>query len=134
VEMKPELLQLIDEAYYVWFSTVRADGMPQPTPVWFIRDGDTFLIYSMPDAQKIHNIRQNPHVALSVTGDSQANRYVVIMGTAEIEENGTPPHLVPAYMQKYAEGVKELGYTPEQFGQGFTTTIRVKVNRVRGDA
>ena len=62
VEMKPEWNAVIDEAYVVWFTTVRADGMPQPTPVWFIKDGDTFLIYSVPDNQKLRNIQQNSKV------------------------------------------------------------------------
>ena len=32
----------------IWITTVRVDGTPQPTPVWFIWDGETILIYPCP--------------------------------------------------------------------------------------
>lgn len=39
-----------------WLTTVRADGQAQSTPVWFLWDGDTFLLYSQPDAQHVRNV------------------------------------------------------------------------------
>ena len=42
--------EIIEKSEFIWFTTVREDGMPQPTPVWFVRDGDSFVIYSMPNA------------------------------------------------------------------------------------
>ena len=42
----------IEKSEYIWFTTVRDDGMPQPTPVWFVRDGDSFLIYSTPGRRR----------------------------------------------------------------------------------
>ena len=30
----------------IWLTTVRPDGRPEPSPVWFLWDGETFLIYS----------------------------------------------------------------------------------------
>lgn len=32
------------EEEIAWLTTVRADGQPQSVPVWFLWDGDTFLI------------------------------------------------------------------------------------------
>ena len=39
-----------------WLTTVRADGQAQSTPVWFLWDGETFLLYSQPGAQKVRNL------------------------------------------------------------------------------
>ena len=36
------------EEEIAWLTTVRADGQPQSVPVWFLWDGDAFLIYSQP--------------------------------------------------------------------------------------
>ena len=47
----------------LWLTTVRADGQPQSSPVWFVWDGRTFLIYSLP-SQKVPNIRRSPRVSL----------------------------------------------------------------------
>jgi len=32
------------EEKIAWLTTVRANGQPQPIPVWFLRDGETFLV------------------------------------------------------------------------------------------
>lgn len=133
MDTKPELAEQLQKAYYLWFTTVRADGMPQPTPVWFVQDGDSFLIYSAPNAQKIKNIESNPKVALSYTGDDEANAYVVVMGQATIEREVTPAHQFHPYLEKYRTGIEGLGMTPEGFGQAFTVGIRVTPERVRGE-
>ena len=52
-----------------WLTTVRADGQAQSTPVWFLWDGDTFLLYSQPDAQKVRNVAANPKVSLHLNDD-----------------------------------------------------------------
>lgn len=133
MDINPELAQQLNNAYYLWFTTVRSDGMPQPTPVWFVQDGESYLIYSAPDAQKIRNIENNPKVALSYTSDDEADTYVVMMGRATIEREITPAHHFPPYLDKYASGMEELGMTPEGFGQTFSVGIRVTPERVRGE-
>src|ERR1039457_1702621 len=49
----------------IWLTTVRPDGRPEPSPVWFYWDGATVLIYSMPGKTKLKAIASNPHVALN---------------------------------------------------------------------
>ena len=39
-----------------WLTTVRADGQAQSSPVWFLWDGETFLVYSQPGAPKVRNV------------------------------------------------------------------------------
>ncbi len=43
-----------------WLTTVRPDGQPQSVPVWFLWDGEGFLVYSRPGARKLRNIEANP--------------------------------------------------------------------------
>lgn len=57
------------EERIAWLTTVRRDGTPQPLPVWFLWDGDTILIYSQPNQQKLRNIRHNPKVSLNLDGN-----------------------------------------------------------------
>lgn len=133
VEINSQFAAQIRSAYFAWFTTVRADGMPQPTPVWFIWEKDTFLVYSMPTAQKVQNIRKNPRVALSFAGDEQANEYVVVMGEAVIDEQAPPANQVSAYLDKYREGIKDIQMTPESMAQTFSTAIRITPTHVRGE-
>lgn len=130
-DISPELAERIRKAYYVWFTTVREDGMPQPTPVWFIWQDDTFLIYSMPGAQKLKNIRKNSKVALSFSDSDDAEEFFVIMGEARIQENAPLSNQAPAFVEKYAQGIQEIGYSPESMAQAFSTAIRVTPTHVR---
>jgi PPOX class probable F420-dependent enzyme len=132
-EISPEFAERIRGAYYLWFTTVREDGMPQPTPVWFIWENDTFLIYSMPTAQKVRNIRHNSKVALSFADSDDAESFVVMMGEAAIEAGAPLANQVPAYLEKYAEGIKDIGMTPESMAQSFSMAIRVRPTHVRGE-
>ena len=54
-----------------WLTTVRADGQAQSSPVWFLWDGDSFLLYSQPDAQKVRNVAANPKVSLHLGDDAR---------------------------------------------------------------
>jgi Pyridoxamine 5'-phosphate oxidase len=46
----------------IWIVTVDSDGLPQPNPVGFCRDGDAdsaeFVIYSRPDAHRLNHLRE----------------------------------------------------------------------------
>jgi PPOX class probable F420-dependent enzyme len=133
VDITPEFSERLHGAFYLWLTTVREDGMPQPTPVWFVWDGDTFLIYSYPSAQKIKNIRSNPKVALSYTNSDDAGEFMVIMGKAQIDDGAPRINQLPAYTKKYAEGIVDIGMTPDSMAETFSAAIRITPTQVRGE-
>ena len=55
---------LIDDAYVAWLTTVRPNGQPQSSPVWFVIDDQDFLIYSLPDTARTANLATNSMVSL----------------------------------------------------------------------
>jgi len=125
--------QHIDKEYVIWFTTVSADLTPQPRPVWFIWEDNTFIIFSRPDAYKVAHIKQRPNVALHFNTDDKADKDVIVfLGVAEIDLNVSPPHEVPAYFEKYESGMEELGMTPETFSKEYSLAIRVKATKLRG--
>ncbi len=85
----------------VWLITVRPDGRPHVAPVWFYWNGEAFLIWSQPNAQKVRNLRHNPHAMLALDGTGNLGFDVVVVeGTAELL-NETSLSLVPAFAEKY---------------------------------
>jgi PPOX class probable F420-dependent enzyme len=121
----------LKEEQVIWFTTVRADGMPQPTPVWYLWDGETFLIYSQPNAKKIHNLTHNPRVALNLNSDPEGGNVLVIFGQAHIDPGAPPAHLNSAYLEKYREGIADLNMSPENMSLEYSTAIRVKPEKMR---
>src|SRR4029450_13438017 len=84
----------------VWLTTVRGDGQPQSSPVWFLWDGRTTLIHSLPGSQKVPNIRRNPRVSLHLNDDGAGGDVVSIEGTATIAEGEPPLTEVPEDAEK----------------------------------
>ena len=119
--------------YFVWLTTVDSTGTPQPRPVWFIWDKDSFLIFSQSKAYKIQHIKQNNSVSLHFNCDDKAHTNVIIyIGKAVLDGSSPPSHKVPAYLRKYGKAIKEMGMTPEEFSGEFSVAIRIKPTSLRG--
>ncbi len=120
--------RLIEEGV-AWFTTVRSDGMPQPVPVWFLWDGEAFLVYSQPGAQKLKNIRNNPRVAMNLNSGAGGNDVVRCEGVAEIIEDAPPANEVPDYLEKYRSNIPGIGLSEEGFADTYRTAIRINPER-----
>lgn len=120
------------EEEVIWLVTSDKDGVPQPSPVWFLREGDTLLIYSKPNAPKLRNIARQPRVALHFHTDAHGEDVKIFHGTAAVDPDVPRAHENPAYLEKYAEPIARLGWAPEQMGNEFSTAIRVRLEKVRG--
>jgi PPOX class probable F420-dependent enzyme len=131
VEVKPELEGRLREEKIAWLTTVRSNGVPQPTPVWFLWEDSRFLIYSQPRAKKIRNIANNPRVAINLNSDLWGNRIVVVTGMASVDANATPANEIPAYVEKYYEGILQIKMTPETMAKEYSTAIYVTPSWIR---
>src|SRR4029450_13200777 len=139
-----------------WLTTVRADGQAQSTPVWFLWDGDTFLVFSQPGAQKVRNLTANPKVSLHLSDDGAGGDVVSFEGTAAVEPDTPRPDRVEAdlaksqapssppatphpprparagaSLAKYRAPIADLGYEPGPFARTYSTAIRIRPTRVR---
>ncbi|MBZ0288710.1 MAG: TIGR03667 family PPOX class F420-dependent oxidoreductase [Anaerolineae bacterium] len=132
-EITPEIQSQLEKAYVIWFTTVRADGTPQPTPVWFVWEDGEFLIYTTPKAQKHRNIQANPKVALNLDGTDDGKHYVVFFGEAVVDPKTPAPTQMPAYIEKYRQGILDINMTPESFDESYTIAIRIKPTHVRSE-
>jgi PPOX class probable F420-dependent enzyme len=115
----------------IWLTTVRSDGQPQTSPVWFVWDGEGFLIYSMPQSQKVPNIRGNPSVSLHVDGDGTGGGIVSFEGQAHVDEQAPLAHQFEPYAAKYRQVILGMGSEPEPFAKAYSTAIRVAPTRRR---
>ena len=115
----------------VWLTTVRADGQAQSSPVWFLWDDGTFLVFSQPGAQKVRNLTANPKVALHLGDDGSGDDIVTVEGTAAVEPDSPRADRVEAYLAKYLEAIEALGYEPGPFARTYSTAIRVRPTRIR---
>lgn len=122
----------LSSASVAWLTTVRADGQPQSSYVWFHFDGTDLQVASQPQAAKLRNIRANPKVSLHLDGDGQGGDVVTIEGVAEILEGDPSPERIEAYLAKYNDAIRtQLQTTPDELRREYSTTIRITPSRVR---
>jgi PPOX class probable F420-dependent enzyme len=115
-----------------WLVTVSADQTPQPIPVWFLWDGQALLIYSRPETAKLRNIARNSRVALHLDGDGQGGDVVILTGEARVAPDAPAATQVPAYVEKYRQGMKRIGMTPETFARTYSIALKLTPSRVHG--
>ena len=121
--------QRLQQDQIIWITTVRADGQPQASPVWFLWQHGKFFLHSKPD-QKVRNIGAHPRVALHLN-DHDGGDVVTIEGTAEVLAGDSAANVRPDYLAKYREAIPQLGLTPEQMLAAYPVAFQVTPTRIR---
>jgi PPOX class probable F420-dependent enzyme len=122
--------RLADESV-AWLTTVRADGQPQSSPVWFFWDGESLWLRSQAQAGKVRNIAANPKVAFHLASDADGGDVITVEGAASMESD-LPPDVFDGYLAKYDEAIRTgLQTTPEQIAADYPITIRLTPSRTR---
>jgi PPOX class probable F420-dependent enzyme len=114
-----------------WLTTVAADGRVQSSPIWFLWDGETILIYSQPDTPKLRNIAAHPQVSLNLNSDPYADHALVIEGIAAVDETAPPCDVHPAYAAKYRAPLAHGEMDPAQMARDFSVALRITPTRIR---
>ena len=116
-----------------WLTTVDASGTPQPSPIWFVWDGETALIYSQPNTPKLRHIAANPKVSLHLDGDGRGGDIIILTGEARIDESAPTSDQYPEYQSKYLGTIENgLKMTATSFAQAYSVPVRFTPAKVRG--
>ena len=120
---------LLKDAAVIWLTTVRPDGQPQASPVWFVVDDGEFLIYSQPNSPRLRNIATNPRVSLNLDSN-EGSDVLTIEGEARLLA-GPSNKDHAAYQAKYQTLIARLGSDPESFAVAYSVPLKVKPGRWR---
>jgi PPOX class probable F420-dependent enzyme len=80
-------------------ASVRADGRPHVTPVWFVLDGDDLVFTTWHTTVKAANIWRDGRVSICVDDQTPPFSFVIVEGIAEIRED----------MKELAHWAREIG-------------------------
>ena len=122
----------LNDERIIWLVTTSADGTPQPNPVWFLWEGASFLIYSLPNAARIAHVRHNPHVALHFNSDRVGDDIIVFNGIVSELPDMPPADQHPAYLDRYRERIDRNFGGPAAFAARYSLALRVTPSKVRG--
>ncbi len=114
-----------------WLTTVAPDATPHTSPIWFLWDGDTFLLYSRPDKPKLRHMTSSPRVGFHLDGDGRGGDIVVVVGNAQIRPDIAAANEVEGFTSKYAERIVANGWTPQTFAADYSVPVVVTPRRWR---
>ena len=81
--MRKTFESFLTESRNATMATIRADGTPQLTPVWFLWDGEQFILTSTTERAKYRNLARDARMSLCI---EELTVYVTAEGKAEIRE------------------------------------------------
>jgi PPOX class probable F420-dependent enzyme len=114
-------------------TTLRQDGSPSTSVLFFGIDGDEILLSTTKVRLKAKTLRGDPRIAVTVLDEGAPYRYVSVEGTARVQEDDiVPGHvLVNRAMRGVPDWAPPAGYQETLKGQG-RVLIRVTAERVSG--
>ena len=68
-------------------ATVRANGAPHVTPIWFVVDGDDLFFNTWHTSAKAKHLTRDPRASLVVDLEEAPYAYVMVEGTVTISRN-----------------------------------------------
>ncbi|MGD2049152.1 MAG: pyridoxamine 5'-phosphate oxidase family protein [Chloroflexota bacterium] len=82
----------------IWIVTVRSDGRPHMTPVWYVWLNERIYIATGTDTQKFTNLRTNQAVALALP---DTDSVLILEGEAHAADRQTTDKLGEYFFNKY---------------------------------
>ena len=73
----------LDQPLNAIVATLRGDGLPSQSVVWYLRDGDDIWMSISPESVKVQHLRRDPRVSVLVIGPD-GFAYLRLEGTAQL--------------------------------------------------
>ena len=79
--------EFLNQPHTARLTTISPDGYPHSVPVWYVLDGDDFIIFTTRKSKKVRNAQANGKSSLSIGGDPFLDPGYLVQGDAVIEED-----------------------------------------------
>lgn len=109
----PEAYPLVDARVVAQVVTLMADGSPQVTPVWILRENGILSFNTAGGRQKTRNLERDPRVALGVVDPVDMGRWLQVRGMAVLDDE---PQAALAHMDAISEKYRGRPF-PRREGQ-----------------
>ena len=101
--MKPPAshVDLLEKPLYAHVATVRTDGGPQSSPMWFAWDGTHIRMTHTSKRQKFRNLERDPRIALSIVDPVDPLRSIEVRGTVSIANDDATASFYQGLQHRY---------------------------------
>jgi PPOX class probable F420-dependent enzyme len=129
----PEQDAFINKNRWGVVTSLRKDGSPTNSVIFYAREGDELIFSTTLSRLKAKTLMHDPRIALTVLDEGQPFGYVTIEGTATVQQDDIiPPHIeLNKAMRRVAEFNPPEGYAQRLESEG-RVIVRVRPTRVSG--
>ena len=93
---------LLERPLFAHLATVRPDGTPQSSVMWFDWDGSRLRFTHTKNRQKFRNLKNQPQVALSIADPDDQYKFVEVRGVLEsIEDDDETAAFYKSLQKRY---------------------------------
>lgn len=93
---------LLDQPTFAHLATVRPDGSPQSSVMWFAWDGERIRMTHTKTRQKFRNLADEPRVAMSITDPGDGYRFLEVRGVVEsIDDDDAEASFYQSLQKRY---------------------------------
>jgi PPOX class probable F420-dependent enzyme len=101
-KLPDDFRDLLERPLFAHLATVRPDGSPQSSVMWFSWDGSLLRLTHTKTRQKFANLAQEPRVALSIADPDDQYRFLEVRGVVEkIEDDDEVASFYKSLQRRY---------------------------------
>jgi PPOX class probable F420-dependent enzyme len=93
---------LLERPLFCHLATVRPDGAPQSSVMWFVWDGERVRITHTKTRQKFRNLQHEPRVALSIADPDNSYRALEVRAVVESVEDDPEGKFYRSLQERYS--------------------------------
>ncbi len=101
-EVPASHVDLLERPMFAHLATVRPDGAPQSSVMWFAWDGSRIRMTHTSTRQKFANLAREPRVALSIADPDDQYRFLEVRGTVEKIEDDPGGEFYRSLQRRYS--------------------------------
>ena len=105
-EVPASHVDLLERPLFAHLATVRPDGAPQSSVMWFAWDGEKIRMTHTKTRQKFKNLGEEPRVALSIADPDDQYRFLELRGTVEKIEDDLGAEFYRSLQRRYGMDYK----------------------------
>jgi F420H(2)-dependent biliverdin reductase len=84
MKLDEKVSEFVRRPLFAKIATVKKNGAPHVTPIWFMHQDGVFIVNAKADRLKVKNLEREPRVALLI---DDAYQYVLVQGRAEFAKD-----------------------------------------------
>ena len=126
ISLPDELKAAIDSKSYAHLTTLDADGAPQASAMWIMRDGDQIVMNTAEGRRKWRNMKRDPRVAISLSPFDLPYRNWSMQGRVVEMRTSDGVDTIDQLAQKYLDKERYPWLKPDMV----RVTVVVDIDRV----